>query len=306
MCAVARRVRRVLSAAALPAIVAMLPHGAAAAQQSSSPPIQARDGDLVVLEGDARVRIVHRREAVVLTVYDPAERRLLVMVDLGHAGGKPDGGVDVNYRFHDVANWPLGDRWSGPAVVEDYFFAGEFAGLALGLRTDRGLIQMLGGGRTDLFRDPAATVIAVKGTGRLMERNPESFALTEERLLEQERRGAQLRRNMPAPAPSETPAPPPPSGQQPVRVGSQIRTPTKVVHVDPVKPDRAVQAGVSGMVVLEATIGTDGSVTDARVLRSIPLLDEAAREAVRQWKFTPTLLNGVPVPVITTLTVTFR
>jgi len=46
-------------------------------------------------------------------------------------------------------------------------------------------------------------------------------------------------------------------------------------------------------------------VTDAKVLRSIPLLDNAALEAVRQWEFTPTLLNGVPVPVIMTVTVQF-
>jgi len=56
---------------------------------------------------------------------------------------------------------------------------------------------------------------------------------------------------------------------------------------------------------LEITIGPDGKVSDARVLRSIPLLDQAALDAVRQWVFTPTLLNGVPVPVIMTVTVNF-
>ena len=55
----------------------------------------------------------------------------------------------------------------------------------------------------------------------------------------------------------------------------------------------------------EATIGPSGSVQDAKVLRSIPLLDQAALDAVRQWQFTPTLLNGVPVPVIMTVTVQF-
>lgn len=299
MRASARRSGRALCVAVLCGVVG-LPSQGVRAQQSSAPPIKARDGDVVVVEGDARVRIVHRREAVVLTLYDPAQRRLLVMVDLGFAGEKPDGGVDVNYRFHEVANWPLGERWSGPAVVEEYSFAGEFAGLALGLRTSRGLIQMLGGGRTDLFLDPAATVIAVKGTGRLQERNPESFALTEERLLEQERRGAELRRNVPPPSPGAGAA------DQPVRVGGNIAKPTQTVRVEAVKPERAVQAGISGMVILEATIGTDGSVTDAKVLRSIPLLDEAAVAAVRQWKFTPTLLNGVPVPVVMTVTVNFQ
>ena len=54
-----------------------------------------------------------------------------------------------------------------------------------------------------------------------------------------------------------------------------------------------------------ATIGPDGRVKDAKVLRSIPLLDQAALDAVKQWQFTPTLLNGVPVPVIMTVTVQF-
>ena len=57
--------------------------------------------------------------------------------------------------------------------------------------------------------------------------------------------------------------------------------------------------------IIEATIGPDGAVKDAKVLRSIPLLDQAALDAVRQWQFTPTLLNGVPVPVIMTVTVQF-
>ena len=56
----------------------------------------------------------------------------------------------------------------------------------------------------------------------------------------------------------------------------------------------------------EPTIDTDGRVRSARVLRSIALLDEAALAAVRQWEYTPTLLNGTPVAVIMTVTVTFQ
>jgi protein TonB len=62
---------------------------------------------------------------------------------------------------------------------------------------------------------------------------------------------------------------------------------------------------VQGVVILEAIIGQDGRILDARVLRSIPLLDQAALDAVKQWEYTPTLLNGVPVPVIMTVTVQF-
>ena len=57
--------------------------------------------------------------------------------------------------------------------------------------------------------------------------------------------------------------------------------------------------------IIEATIGPNGKVQDARVLRSIPLLDQAALDAVSQWEYSPTLLNGVPVPVIMTVTVNF-
>jgi TonB family protein len=60
------------------------------------------------------------------------------------------------------------------------------------------------------------------------------------------------------------------------------------------------------MVIVEATIDPTGHVANATVLRGVPLLDEAALEAVRKWVYTPTLLNGVPTPLIMTVTVTFR
>ena len=103
-------------------------------------------------------------------------------------------------------------------------------------------------------------------------------------------------------------APPPapkPEPQQPLRVGGAIRQPQKVREVAPVYPTFAQAARVQGIVIIEATIGADGRVENARILRSVPLLDEAALEAVRQWEYTPSLLNGVPVPVIMTVTVTF-
>ena len=68
----------------------------------------------------------------------------------------------------------------------------------------------------------------------------------------------------------------------------------------------AIAARVEGTVIIEAVIDTDGRVQSARVLRSIPLLDTAALTAVGQWAYSPSLLNGVPVPVIMTVTVTFR
>jgi len=88
-------------------------------------------------------------------------------------------------------------------------------------------------------------------------------------------------------------------------VGGDIQAPQKVHNVSPQYPQIAQSARVQGVVIIEAVIGPDGSVQEARVLRSIPLLDAAALDAVRQWRYTPTLLNGVPVPVIMTVTVNF-
>jgi protein TonB len=106
---------------------------------------------------------------------------------------------------------------------------------------------------------------------------------------------------------SEPPPPPPPPAPPsvPVRVGGVVRQPTRVKFVAPMYPAIAQSARVQGIVIIEATIGANGRVEDARVLRSLQLLDAAALEAVRQWEYTPTLLNGVPVPVIMTVTVTF-
>jgi protein TonB len=90
-----------------------------------------------------------------------------------------------------------------------------------------------------------------------------------------------------------------------VRVGGKISAPIKIQDVKPVYPAMAQSAHVAGAVIIEATIGLDGKVIDAKVLRSIPLLDEAALDAVRQWVYTPTLLNGKPVPVVVTVTINF-
>jgi periplasmic protein TonB len=100
---------------------------------------------------------------------------------------------------------------------------------------------------------------------------------------------------------SEEKGPPPP-----VRPGFQgVRNPVKTHHVDPVYPQFAIISRTQGVVIIEATIGEDGRVINARILRSVALLDQAALDAVRQWEFTPTQLNGRPVPVIMTVTVNF-
>ena len=98
---------------------------------------------------------------------------------------------------------------------------------------------------------------------------------------------------------------PPPPPRDPVRIGGQIRSPQKTQDVRPEYPPLALAARVEGIVIIEATIGVNGRVINARVLRSVPLLDQAALDAVRQWVYAPTTLNGVAVPVIMSVTVTF-
>jgi protein TonB len=84
-----------------------------------------------------------------------------------------------------------------------------------------------------------------------------------------------------------------------------MKAPVKIRDVSPVYPSLAIASHVEGVVVIEAVIGPTGNIVEARVLRSKPLLDEAALAAVRQWRYTPTLLGGVPMSVILTVTVTF-
>src|SRR5688500_2510177 len=112
----------------------------------------------------------------------------------------------------------------------------------------------------------------------------------------------------PPPAPGSRPPcaqPSTPLGQAPVRVGGNIKAPAKVKDVRPVYPNVAQSAKIQGVVIFEVTIAEDGRVVRACVLRSIPELDDAAVEAVNQWEFAPTLLNGVAVPVVMTVTVNF-
>jgi protein TonB len=106
-------------------------------------------------------------------------------------------------------------------------------------------------------------------------------------------------------APVAPPPPAPPAQPRLARVGSGIREPKKLVHIAPEYPEIARRAGVQGVVILEAILDATGRVDSVRVLRSQPLLDEAAIRAVRQWRYSPTELNGVPVPVLMTITVQF-
>jgi protein TonB len=105
----------------------------------------------------------------------------------------------------------------------------------------------------------------------------------------------------PAPRPTPVPAEP----QTPRRAGGDIRIPGRIYYVEPIYPTIARETRTEGMVILEATIDESGIVRNVRVLRSHALLDQAAIDAVSKWKYTPTKLNGVAIPILLTVTVNF-
>jgi protein TonB len=92
----------------------------------------------------------------------------------------------------------------------------------------------------------------------------------------------------------------------PVRIGGNIKAPKMIRRVAPVYPQLAAHAHIQGVVILEARVDDHGAVTDVRVLRSAALLDEAALEAVRQWRYQPLLLNGQPTGFVMVVTVAFN
>jgi protein TonB len=92
-----------------------------------------------------------------------------------------------------------------------------------------------------------------------------------------------------------------------VRIGGQLQAPALVKRVEPLYPQLAVRAHLSGVVILEATVDGDGNVIAATVLRSAgPLLDREALVAVKQWRYSPLLLNGKRESFILTVTLSFN
>jgi TonB family protein len=95
-------------------------------------------------------------------------------------------------------------------------------------------------------------------------------------------------------------------GEGPVRAIGEIKAPRLIKRVEPVLPEDAYKAGVEGVVILEATTDIYGRVQSLKVLRSIPMLDQAALDAVRQWIYEPRVIDGKPREMIFTTTVTFQ
>lgn len=297
---------------------------------STGQTIEAHDGDSVFIHGRARLRVVHRSDAAVRAIYNPDKRFLVVLVDyVDPASGMPDGKVDSDYRFDDIVMgfWPLGNRWEGSAVVDDYYGVGPGQGpdgpAAIGLTTDKGLIQVFSAfpstAREELFGDThAVAILRSRVAGRGEDSGRETLDEAEARIVAVAAAQADARIARDGPpqrpaAPSGTPTAVAPAGTPrvttpstgPVRVGGTIAAPKKIVDVRPAYPPDAQRARIQGTVVIEATIAPDGRVWDARILRHLPMLDQAAIDAVKQWKYEPTILGGTAVSVIMTVTVSF-
>ena len=107
-----------------------------------------------------------------------------------------------------------------------------------------------------------------------------------------------------------TPLPPPPAAAAstpPVRVGGAIKVPSLINRVEPVYSAVAAAAEMSGLVILEAIVDVNGSVESVKVLRSRgALLDNAAIAALKQWKYSPLVVNGAPTPFAVTITFNFK
>src|SRR4051812_24721455 len=294
--------------------------------------IEVKDGDTVVIPADARVRIVHRSDATIRAIYNSEQRWLVLLVDFADPKkGQPDGAVDSTYTFHELGGvWPLGERWEGRAVLDDYSMLNTPGG-SLGITTDGAFIQLFSGSpasQNRYFADERATALGYSGGGR-SNASPggprQTFDEIETRVIADATRnagnrgngasvspfdgpgGSTFRTRVGLSAPGATSAVLGPPAQAPVRVGGNIPQPRKIADAKPLTPADAIQANVRGVVILEIVVGPDGTVGEARILRGImPSVDQAAIDTVKQWRYEPTLLGDRPVPVIMTVTLNFQ
>jgi protein TonB len=99
---------------------------------------------------------------------------------------------------------------------------------------------------------------------------------------------------------------PPPRQDAPVRVDSRKEEGHPIQRVDPVYPPIAVKSRVQGVVILDVLVDAQGVPGAMKVLKTVPMLEDAARAAVRGWRWKPYLIEQQPVPFWVTVTVTFR
>ena len=264
--------------------------------------ISARDGDRIIVDDDARIQIVRRRQATIRTIYSREEQLLIVLVDHSKPGEFPDGQVDWAFNFYQIDGaWPLGQRWEGLTAMFQYEGEPPHA-RGLAFETPRGLVQLVPNGRELPKSDSSLLAVLTFRGASSSARRGVSFAEAEALQLSDAARSAASGGTV-----STLMAP---SGGRGTGTGTgsvSVTRGTAAVAGGIRGPSNASrrQAKHSGIVILELALDVNGSVTDARVLRSIPLLDAAAIEAVRQWQYEPMMMNGKPIPIRLTVTVPF-
>lgn len=285
--------------------------------------LEARDGDIVIVEDDARVQLVNRKQGVGRTVYDAQRGWVMVLLDANSRTSAPDGKVDWSYRFAGVSGeWPLGERWEGPVVVDQYRPAGtgpsamgivvEAAGFTISFLTgpDRQLreathhLRHKSGGNTmtpgltfdaaeqrlaaELARDAADPSGAVVSRTTL----PPGTITTSTSMV-----ATQTTRSSPGQLTG---------GVAPVRVGGSIAAPRKMRDAAPIYPETARATGATGSVILEIVVDAAGAVVSASPLSGHALLINAAVDAAKQWRYEPTIVDNQAVPVVMTVAVPVR
>jgi len=219
-----------------------------------------------------------------------------------------DAGADVDRR--DEAGWTalMQAAWAGQTeVVKLLLDVGADPNLGENRFDDTALMKTVYGSHTEIVRlllDAGADVNVKNNEGRsaLMEAEQKGHTDIVELL--------QTARSKPPEKRSPRPKPKPLAKvlrltQEPVRMEGDVQA-SKLIHqVQPEYPELAKRARVSGMVLLQVTIDERGDLVAVEVVYGHPLLSGEAVTAVRQWQYSPTLLEGEPVPVITTVSVDF-
>ncbi len=280
--------------------------------------IEAVDGDVVVINSTDSVMIVRRLRGLGRFVLAPDASRLLLVMDTAEMGIAQGAKRFYSWHLTNAGAWPLDRRWEGMLTV-DTFQPGTGPRIPTGqmVHTDQGAIFI---GRTNGFTLAPTPLVVLDvdragsshASGTLDEIEQRWLAGGDDAIT----RGSVARLSMTA-QPSGPPrmatfpsrdAQHSPDGTHagPYRVGGAIAPPRLTRRVEAVTPQAAREAGISGVVILELVVGPDGKVADARILRSIAPLDEAALAAVRQWEYEPTIVEGTPATVILTATVAFQ
>ena len=274
--------------------------------------ISANDGDRIIVDDDARIQIVRRRQATLRTIYSKDDQLLIVLVDYSKPGEFPDGQVDWAFNFYQVDGpWPLGPRWEGLTAMYEYEGAPS-SPRGFAFDTPQGLVQLVPNGR-DLPKSDGSllAVLTFRGAANAGRRGL-SFVEAEALQL-----ADAARSNTSGGIVGTATMGPSATGTGTGSVGLNVEStratvargttnaPRKIRHVAPIYPEAARQARVSGVVILELQLDVNGTVTDARVLRSIPLLDAAAIEAVKQWQYEPMIANGRVISIPLTVSVPF-